>query len=364
VRIGFDATILTRPLTGVGVYTARLVEALARTARFDEVFIFAHKPLFGLSDELPVNIVSRRSPNAHIFVQFILPRLLKEYDIDVLHGPNFYLPLISKTPSVVTVHDLSAQLFPEQHSHKHRLSQKLLRPSLKKADRIIAVSEATARDIEGFWSGVKNKVKIVYNGIDSDFKPASDDKISKIRKQYRLPEKFVLFVGTLEPRKNVARLVEAYSDARDNLDGAKLVIAGGKGWLFDEIFTKVEKLGISDEVLFTGYIPREDLPALYSAAEVFCYPSLYEGFGFPPLEAAACGTPVLTSNRSSIPEIMNDAALLVNPESIEEISRGLVRLFRDDGLRKDLIERGQERASMFNWKKTALKTLAIYKNLL
>ncbi len=348
----------------MGIYTARLVEALVSVAPEDSVFLFAHQPIEGLPKGLPVRVITSPASNQHTFLQFKLPKLLIKYGIDILHGPNFYLPLFGKTPSVVTVHDLSAQLFPEQHTFRHRLSQKFLGPSLKKAKKIIAVSNATSSDIFRFFPRYRSKVVVVYNGVHPIFKPATPEEEDEIFIRYNLPDNFLLYVGTLEPRKNVHRLVGAFARASDRLPETKLVIAGPEGWLYDEVFVRIRELNIVDEVIFIGYVPFEDLPALYSAARVFCYPSLYEGFGLPPLEAAACGTPVVSSDRSSIPEIMRDAALLVNPMDIEALAYAIVKAFSDENLRQELINKGYERAANFKWEECARKTLAIYKELL
>ncbi|HHS50409.1 MAG TPA: glycosyltransferase family 1 protein [candidate division Zixibacteria bacterium] len=361
MKLAVEASILARPLAGVGVYTRSLVSAMAELDDVEEIVLFSigDVPEFASPK---VRTVRYRSRVQHFAIQLELPKLLKNNGIDVLHGPNFYLPLRGKTPSAVTVHDLSAQFFPSHHSLKHRLSQAFLKPSIKRADAIIAVSKATADEIARYRPSYAGKVRVVHNGVDERFTPAPLSEIECIRVKFGLPERFILFVGTLEPRKNVQRLVEAFAEIRHRVP-QKLIIAGGKGWLYDDIFASVRQLGIEDSVMFIGYVPFEDLPALYSSADVFCYPSLYEGFGLPVLEAMACGTPVVTSNLSSMPEVAGDCAILVDPSSAESIADGLRRLAQDDALREDFKARGLARAKEFTWQNCARKTLDIYRSI-
>lgn len=364
MKIGIDATVLTRELTGVGIYTARLIKALCEAIDEEQILLFAHKDLV---PEIPegdnLTIIKQYAPNFHIFLQTILPFLINKRDVDVFHGPNFYLPLLGNTPKVVTIHDLSAQLFPDQHSLKHRLSQKMLKPSLKAADKVIAVSKSTSRDLVEHGYAERAKIEVVHNGVDPEYTPQRKGKVESIKEKYALPDRFILFVGTLEPRKNVISLIEAFRELVSEGREMKLVLAGGKGWGYKEIYRRVEDLDLEERVIFTGYVPSDDLPALYSAAEIFCYPSLYEGFGLPPLEAARCKTPVVTSRRSSLPEIIGDGGLLVDPSQPTEIAQALLRILEDHGLRKELVEKGKRRAEQFTWKRCARKTLEIYKDL-
>jgi len=362
MRIGIEACILTRPLTGVGIYTSRLVSAMAKLDGVEGIVLFANGDIPDF-DAPNVRTVRYRNRVQHLAIQLELPKLLAENRIDILHGPNFYLPLRGKTPMAVTIHDLSSQFFPGQHSFKHRLSQKFLRPSMKKAERIIAVSEFTSQEIGRYCPSAEGKIRVVHNGVGENFVPAGDVAKAEIVQRYGLPDRFALFVGTLEPRKNVGHLIEAFGKA-SNIEDLKLVIAGGKGWLYDEIFESVKKLGLEDRVIFPGYIPSEDLPALYSSAEFFCYPSIYEGFGLPVLESMACGTPVLTSFNSSMSEVAGEAALLADPMDIDSISEGISKLASEEELRKNLAERGLWRAKKFSWKSCATKTLDIYREIM
>ncbi len=363
MRIGFDATILSKRLTGVGIYTKSLITALLQVDSGIEIVLFSHKDISFFNDNPRVEKIIEKSLNQQAFIQGKLKGLIDKHSIDVFHGPNFYLPRRGKTPMAVTVHDLSAQFMPSQHSLKHRLSQIFLKPSLKRADRIITVSKATEDELVRYYSRCADKIHVVYNGVSDRFSPAGDEEKKRIKKDLGLPERFILFVGTLEPRKNLRGLLLAYAQLREKFY-FKLVIAGGKGWMESDIPKIIAENKLENDVLFTGYIDSERLPALYSTADIFAYPSFYEGFGLPPLEAMACGTPVVTSNRSSLPEVAGDAAILVDPDDVGDIAVELKRIIEDEELRNGLIKKGLTRAKKFTWDRCATKTLAIYRELI
>jgi glycosyltransferase involved in cell wall biosynthesis len=238
----------------------------------------------------------------------------------------------------------------------------LTRLSARRARRLIAVSAHTARESTRLLGVPMERVDVVYHGVDPAFRPLPVREVSSLRERRGLPERFVLFVGTLEPRKNLVRLVEAFARVRDGRVG--LVLAGGRGWLYDELFARVESLGLGDEVVFAGYVTNEELPLWYNAATVVAYPSVYEGLGLPVLEAQACGTPVLTSNVSSLPEAAGDAALMVDPYDVEAMAAGLDRLLTDELLRHQLRERGLAHARQFSWSDTAQATVRVYRRAL
>jgi glycosyltransferase involved in cell wall biosynthesis len=206
------------------------------------------------------------------------------------------------------------------------------------------------------------KVEVVYNGVDPSFRPLPADEVGAFRRERGLPDRFILFVGTLEPRKNVARLVEAYARLPERRPA--LVLVGGKGWLYDEIFGRVEALNLSREIHCAGYVPADDLPWWYNAAELFVYPSLYEGFGLPPLEAMACGTPVVTSTASSLPEVVGSAGLMVDPTEIEELTTAMERMLKDRDMRQQMRAAGLAQAQRFSWVETARRTVETYRRAL
>ncbi len=295
--------------------------------------------------------------------QVVQPLALKKEKVDLLHALAFVTPLLSPCPSVVTIYDLSFLLYPESFKHSKRFYLGLFtRLSAKRARRIIAISESTKRDVVRLLGVPPEKVEVVYCGIDEAFRPLAEDQVATFRSKRGLPERFILFVGTIEPRKNVARLIEAFADLQTcKLANLKLVIGGAKGWFCEHVFARVEELGLEGDVMFPGYIPVSELPLWYNAAELFVYPSLYEGFGLPPLEAMACGTPVVAANTSSLPEVVGEAGLTVDPLDVEGLAEAMRRALSDEALRQEMRERGLQRAKGFSWTKTARETVQVYR---
>ncbi len=285
---------------------------------------------------------------------------LRAVGADLAHGPVFVGPLMAPCPVVVTVHDLSFLRYPHLFRPANRLYLRLFtRLSIQRARRVIAVSAHAAEETVRLLGIAQEKIRVVYHGVDPIFRPLPPEEVAVFRARRGLPERFVLFVGTLEPRKNLVRLIEAFARAGTD-SGTALVLAGARGWYDEEIFATVERLGLSARVRFPGYIPNNELPLWYNAARVFAYPSLYEGFGLPVLEAQACGTPVLTSSVSALPEAAGDGALLVDPFNVEAIADGLHRLLTDETLRETLRQRGREHAARFSWPRTAAETVTVY----
>ncbi len=295
--------------------------------------------------------------------QLLQPGVLRRIEADLVHGPVFIAPVIASCPAVVTIHDLSFIRFPALFRPANRLYLTVMaRLSARRARRLIAVSAHTAAETTRLLGVPPERIDVVYHGVDPAFRPLPDDEVAAFRRRLGMPEQFVLFLGTLEPRKNLIRLLEAF--ARICNSKIKLVLAGGKGWLYDELFARVEALGLEDTVIFPGYVKGDDLPLWYNAATMVAYPSLYEGFGLPVLEAQACGTPVLTSNISSLPEAAGDAALMVDPYDVDGLAQGLNRLLTDSLLRRELRERGLAHARQFSWPRTAQETARVYRRAL
>lgn len=295
-----------------------------------------------------------------LWEQLAQGRALRAVGADLVHGPAFVGPLMTPCPVVITVHDLSFLRYPHLFRPANRLYLSwFTRLSLRRARRVIAVSQHTAEEMVRRLGIGRENIRVVYHGVDTVFHPLPPSEVADFRARRGLPDRFVLFVGTLEPRKNLVRLIEAF--ARSGTDaGTALVLAGARGWYDKEIFTTVERTGLQERVLFPGYIPNEELPLWYNAARVFAYPSLYEGFGMPVLEAQACGTPVLTSSTSALPEAAGDGALLVDPTDGEAIADGLHRLLTEEALRETLRQRGLAHAARFSWPRTAADTVAVY----
>jgi glycosyltransferase involved in cell wall biosynthesis len=240
-----------------------------------------------------------------------------------------------------------------------------MRVSARKASKIIAISENTKKDIIDYFGIDEEKIRVIYLGVDRQFSPQPDMDEVGVLSKYNLPSGYILSVGTLEPRKNLIRLINAYKMVASSGEPVpKLVIVGGQGWGDEELGKVVRESGLIDLVILTGYVPDEDLPALYRNTTVFVYPSLYEGFGLPPLEAMACGTPVITSNVSSLPEVVGDAAILIDPYNTTEIAQAIASVLKDKELRERLRMNGLARSNLFSWDKTARETLKLYQEVI
>ncbi len=367
MRIGYDATAIPRLMAGAAVYTYELACALAAVDSENEYVIFARDDLF---DELAashaqVRVVRVRAPSRPLrmlWEQAVLPRRLRQLHIDVLHSPHHTTPLLfCGRRRVVTFHDLTFFLLPERYPSTRRLYfQTMTRRSARVADAIITPSEAVRQDVMRILRVPPERVFVTPEAAGPAFRPQDASAIEAARRRYGLAGPFLLSVGSLEPGKNRERLLLAFARLRAQGLGHTLAVAGQQAWRYEGEEPLARRLGLGDAVRFLGYVPQADLPALYSAADLFVFPSLYEGFGLPALEALACGTPVVASNVSALPEVMGDAALLVHPFDVEGLAAAMERLLRDDALRADLRERGLQRAAEFSWERTARETLAVY----
>lgn len=285
--------------------------------------------------------------------------------IDLFHSPNFILPPTqAATQTLLTVHDLSFLRHPQGALPSlRRWLEKVVPRSLKRADHVLADSDHTKQDLIDIFSVGPEKITVVGAGVEERFQPMTDPVALKTTQtRYHLPEKFILGLGTLEPRKNFVGLIKAYEQSLVN-QTHHLVIAGGKGWLYDEIFAAAKQSSVSAQIHFTGFVADDDLPALYTLADMFAYPSHYEGFGIPIIEAMACGTPVVCANNSSLPEVAGQAALLVEAHDIEALSQSLFRLSVDTDCRNLLINRGFLQAQKFSWDAAARRLLQVYQSL-
>jgi glycosyltransferase involved in cell wall biosynthesis len=297
--------------------------------------------------------------------QTVLPRLVKKLDLDILHAPMHVLPVICPCQSVVSILDLAFIRYPNAFPRSQRMYlETFTRRSAHKTDAIIAISESTKRDVVELLGVSGDKVFVTPLAADPKYQPVTEERTAEIREIYGFGHLNAVYVGTLEPRKNILALLKAFDKARKSLtDDCKLVLAGGKGWYYDEVFALVKELGLESCVIFTGYVPAEDLPALYSAADVFVYPSLYEGFGLPPLEAMACGAPVITSNTSSLPEVVGDAGITVDPNDTGALADSIKTVLSDESLRREMSVKGLKRSTEFSWKHTAQLTFDIYRHV-
>ncbi|MBR3760685.1 MAG: glycosyltransferase family 4 protein [Ruminococcus sp.] len=286
---------------------------------------------------------------------------------DITHFFNYIIPPGVKGKTVVTVHDMVYKAFPETVRGRTRFMLDAgLKKSLKRADIVVTDSEFSRTEIVKYFPWCEDKLRVVPCGVDTErFHPCGDSKkIADVKASLGIEGDYFLYLGTIEPRKNLERLISAYNAFSKKVGNSpKLVLAGGKGWLYDGIFSRVKSLGLEDKVIFTKYVPSEDMNALMCGALAFVFPSLYEGFGMPPLEAMACGVPVLVSGAASLPEVTGDCAVIVDPYDVKSIARGLYRLYTDEELRRDLSRRGIERAKGFTWERSAQMLHDIYKEL-
>ena len=290
--------------------------------------------------------------------------MLKRLRIDVLWGTTYFFPLgLDQGPwkRVVTVHDLASRYYPEALDAPMLGQFNRLEEHLAAADKVLAVSETTKRDLVKLLNVAPEKVEVVYNGVSERFRRL-DRVPESVRLRYRLPERFLLFVGTVEPRKNLTRLIKAFDAAARTIPHA-LVIVGAKGWKTAPMYRAITESPFRDRILFTGYVDDDDLPALYNLADALVYPSLYEGFGIPVVEAMACGTPVMTSNGSALAEIADGAAVLVDPLDVGRMGEAIERVVGDEGLRADLRAKGFERARRFSWDVAASQVVACFQAL-
>ncbi|MFQ6014412.1 MAG: glycosyltransferase family 4 protein [Anaerolineae bacterium] len=378
LRIGIDYTAAVRQGAGVGRYTRGLVDALAELDRQNEyVLLVASDSKPGAAKTWPDNFRLVTLPLPDRILTILWHRLqlplfvdLFCHKLDIFHSPNFVLPPVRRGRTLVTVHDLSFLRYPVGAEPSLRIYlQKVVPRSVRRADKVLADSECTQNDIVELLGIPAEKVKVVYAGVDERFRPIVDGALlAEVRARYALNFSFILSLGTLEPRKNYLRLVEAYALLKARGLGTenqrpKLVIAGGKGWLYEPIFRKVDSLGLKRDVRFLGFVPDEDLPALYTLADLFAFPSHYEGFGLPALEAMACGTPVVASDRASLPEIIGDAGLLVSPDDREGLATTMARAWGDGSLREEMREKGLEQARRFTWRGAAENLLQVYLEL-
>jgi glycosyltransferase involved in cell wall biosynthesis len=366
MRIAFDGTTLTPGRTGVGYYTEHLLQHLAAEIEHsgDEIVVISNQPIETASP-LPrhVRVHDRhRFPLRIGWMQTLAARVLDEVQPDVAHFTNGMLPWRARVPTVVTIHDMSLRLYPQCHPLRRRLiNRPLLAVAARQARAIVTVSNSARRDMLRLHRLDPARVTVVYEAAGPMFAPVTDRALlGSVRVRYRLPERFVLYVGTIEPRKNLPRLMEAFSAARGAGAPQELVCTGPYGWLSRNLAATIEKLGLSRVVRFIGYVPMADLPSIYNLSDFLVFPSLYEGFGLPVVEAMACGTPVITSSTSSLGEIASAAALTIDPEDTCALAEAIDRLARSSALRRNLAERGLNRARAFSWQRTAREMLAVY----
>lgn len=375
MRIGLDGIPLGEIKTGVGHYTFELARSLACIAPEDEFELISPFPYVVASGDeseqtLPsnlrviqanVNQLSRRR-----WWSIGLPLHLKQAAFDLFHGTNYNVPLWNRCPTIVTIHDLSLFLQPETHEkHLVRRGRWRLPIMARASTAIITPSESVSREVYEHLGINPEKVIAIPEAARTLFRPVPLVETVEVRRRLHIEDEFILFVGTIEPRKNLLTLTRAFDEIYSNTSlRPQLVIAGKEGWLTGELFSYLKSAEIRERVRFTGYVSDDDLRALYSSCRAFVYPSLYEGFGLPPLEAMACGAPVITSRIPSIIETVGDAARLVSPTDYRELAQAIIHLLEDSDEREHLSSNGLRRAAGFSWERTASATLNVYRETL
>lgn len=357
--VAVDVTTLRGRISGVGYYTARIVEHLAESVGEDvsELLLLSNGPVDRALPPRAKLVQGFRFPIRSAWMQFLLPVLLRRVRPDIVHYTNYLAPAISSGAYVVSIHDMSLSRTPEHHTLKKRLLTASLVPRVARAARMVLTpSLATRGDvIEGLRLPEERVVSIPYAAAEM-FRPVTERPAGA-----RLDEPYFLFVGTIEPRKNLVRLIDAFAAFARDVPGINLVLAGQRGWKCEDIYARAARPDVANRTLILDYVREDSLPSLYSHALACVYPSLFEGFGFPVVEAMACGAPVLTSKTTSLGEIGRDAALLVDPLDVNAIEAGLRALARDHELRERLRSLGLARAASFSWTETGRLTLSAYR---
>ncbi|MBN1445561.1 MAG: glycosyltransferase family 4 protein [Candidatus Omnitrophica bacterium] len=367
---------------GISLYTYSLVHNLAKIDDENSYLLYLFKSRNFIKDYREIKSRFSRHKNFRItgklfsseivrlLTEKLIPLELLTGGADVIHIPHPASPITLKAKLVTTIHDL-IHVVPEtdkwHYPRKSIKTRKKLRESILKSDMLIADSESTKNDIMKYFAVDPSKISVIYLGLDADIFhiPENAGEKENILEKYKISKKYIFFVGTLHPRKNIVRVLSSFEKIKKRFGDYQLVIAGKKGWLYEDFFEKLGKLppDIRDDIILAGYTPLDDIPYLYNGAALSLYPSLYEGFGLPILEAMACGCPVITSNLSSMPEVAGGAAILVDPYNVEELSSAIEKVLSDGQLRQELQDKGLERVKSFSWQKTAKETLQVYKEV-
>lgn len=363
--VGYDATTVAGQLSGVGYYTSRLLASLANgagTGVVDRLVVLSNRAVEVEDAPRLQHLADGRFPSRAVWMQLVLPGLLRRLRPDVVHYTNYLAPVRHDAPYVVSIHDMSVALMPRFHTLKKRLLSSRLVPMVARAARLVLTpSESTRRDVLRLLGLDPARVRVIPYASGPAFRPTTPDPARLEALGVRSP--YFLYVGTVEPRKNLARALRAFARVASELPDHRFVIAGQRGWKYADVLREIARPELASRVTLLGYASEADLPALYAGATAFVYPSLFEGFGLPVVEAMACGTPVLTSRTSSLTEIADGAALLVDPLDETALAEGLVRLGQDAGLRGDLRARGLARAAQFSWDRTGRETALAYREV-
>lgn len=362
MRIGLDGIPLASPKTGIGHYTLELSRALAKLAPEDEFELLSPVPFISSLDHGPPNLRQVEAARRRFWFVLGLPLYIRRHKLALFHGTNYGIPWWNECPTILTIHDLSLLLHPETHESRLVRRARYRLPLMARwATKIITATEVVKKEIAERLQVDPEKIVVTPYAPRSNFRPLERSDTEQTRARLGVEDVFILFVGTIEPRKNLITLLRAFADILRTTDlRPQLVIAGQKGWLMGETLSYINSEGLNERIKFTGYISDSDLRALYASCAVCVYPSLYEGFGLPPLEAMACGAPVIASDVPTLSETIGNAALLVPPTDVQQLARGIVEMISDLGKSAHYSRVGLERASQFTWERTARMTLDVY----
>ncbi|MCO5207289.1 MAG: glycosyltransferase family 4 protein [Anaerolineae bacterium] len=368
LSVGINAHLLSGQAgyrrAGIHTYIAQVLQRLPSDNIDYTIFT---GPNVSLSAESPLSIVNSHWPThkrlARIaWEQTAWPLENLRRKIDLLHSMAFVTPLLNRIPAIITVYDLSFMHYPERFPRAQRLYlQTQTRRSVQRAQRIVTISKAGRDDVHHFFGIPLERIEVIYPGVDKRFDPVSAEMLADFKARVNPPKRFILHVGTLQPRKNIPTLIDAFSQLPDQ--SIHLVLVGGKGWLYDDIFARVAELGMSNRVHFTGYVADDALPLWYQSAAMLVFPSVYEGFGLPVVEAMRGGTPVIAANTSSIPEVAGNAALMFNPHDSAELAHCMQSVLNDQALCTTMIRNGKLQAQKYTWTSAANNTAALYRSV-
>lgn len=359
MNIVIDARMVGQEMHGIARYTYNLIKGVLNIDQKNKYIVLIGKDFPNIKTG---NFERRilRSRWISISEQWELVNVLKELKPDLYHAPSFVAPVLNPFPMVMTIHDVNHIALADNYSLFHTLYYRfIVGPSAKKSSKILTDSEFSKKEISKYLLLPDEKIRVIYSGCGEEFRPIKDQKeLERLRKRYSLPETLILYVGSYKPHKNVSNLLNAY--ARLSLE-IPLVLSG-KG--NKDLLALSKALKVDKKIIFIGDIKESDLPAIYNCATLFVFPSFYEGFGLPPLEAMSCGCPVICSNTSSLPEVVGDAAIMVNPHDTKELAAAIHKILSDEGFRQEMIRRGLKRAAMYSWEETARRTLQVYEEVL
>lgn len=379
MRIGIDISRTVGQQVGVGRYAQELVLALAQIDKQNSYLLYPYfwhcfQPAGTPFDWMP------RQANFKLYTSWIPRRIVFNWmhktqrpqdwllgSPDLVHSIAFTSPPLKKSKLIVTMLDMTFETHPQFHFEENiRFCKEQSRLAAMRADMVIAISENTKHDILEILNIPEERIRVIYLGVSSCFRPSVEEtKVKETLSKYGIDSQYLLFVGAIEPRKNIAGLVRAYHSLGQELkDNFKLLIVGASGWLNEQIYSLVSELGLQENVKFLGFVPDEDLVFFYNGAAAFVYPSFYEGFGIPVVEAMACGTPVITSDVSSLPEVVGEAGIMVDPQDIEAISDAITSVLTNASLREGMKQKSLDRAKAFSWEQSARQTLAVYKDVM